>query len=861
MPKPRILAALFLLVLLLAWLANSLLTPPDPRRALPDTIAAATHFKSPLKAMAMLDKDLPEPWRSLWRNSLGKYVTDDLKTLVQLSGSASVITQALLNESLYVGYTLQPSDSLYGLYLLRLSEDIRLDDCLKNNALQPAVFPYSFRGQTLYKLRIPGKGNLVLASQGKLLLCSRQTSLIEDALAQMENGGGWWSTTPAFGQLETHGMWQTVFKPSAVDWAAPEFWKETPKLIADHIQWLGVAWENTRPPVCLVGASGGFLSLARWTHEKHHNLNALQTVIPADLAVGVSMSVSRWSSFFSAAGRDDDEDFQDFIKPWLGSEYFWGITAPRSDKLLSEQLLLVQPSDSAKMLEKMNELAEKTGLVKHYEHQTFEIMQYAQGNWLTPLAGSPLMAFRQPVVANVGGIVVMAPTPAAMETLIDQYVVSQTLSSNTDFLQLMQREGSDAGFATALINMQHLPALLQATLGVSRQKWMDDAVATGLLSVRALEHQSGQFRLEINAQQVANTAQQSAADMLWQTPLNAECISRPVIIEMGNTKTVMVQDATFQLYCLDENGQIRWKRQLDGPLLSEVKGLDLMHDGEPWFVANTARSIWAISSEGVNFNQFPFKLPSPAASGMLIVDFDNSLKYNYFLGGKDGKVYGFDRYAVPLSGWNPVALTGENHVLNSPITHFQSGGKDYLGALTKGGFLHVFDRFGHLRFQPVLMSTEPLGALQVDRNPVNPRFAAMSQRGKGVVCNLQGKTFPLSLYGEQALLTQLSGDAKAEWVTVKSHQRVSVWSYPGGQLEVVANAPFQATVDTVFSLDAGKFGMLDRSRRKIFGFNAQCRSLSGFPLGGSTAFTTGVLQKQKAICTGLAASVCAYRMR
>ena len=182
----------------------------------------------------------------------------------------------------------------------------------------------------------------------------------------------------------------------------------------------------------------------------------------------------------------------------------------------------------------------------------------------------------------------------------------------------------------------------------------------------------------------------------WRYPLSARLRGKPVFISFSDNnpqKELIFQDVENNLIDLDGDGSERWKIRLKGPIMGEMKLIDYRKSGDFQLLFNTEEAIHLISRNGVEVKNFPLKLKSFATNEIAVVDYDGKKDYRYLIACKDRKVYNFDKYGKPVSGWqnNPSAERVEY-----PVRYFKSGSKDYLVYFDRSR-TYILDRQGKER--------------------------------------------------------------------------------------------------------------------------------------------------------------------
>jgi hypothetical protein len=546
------------------------------------------------------------------------------------------------------------------------------------------------------------------------------------------------------------------------------------------------------------------------------------------------------------------------------------VTEPFSAGLCDDRFVVLGVRDSAEALRSLRAYGRERGsLQAPDEYQTFEIFEFLSPSVLEPFAG-PGCSFQHPVCAMIGGYVVFADNRPGLELWIDKYIVNQTLTNRTDVLQLLGQRGG-RGLGWLYLNTAYLPALFKHLVPESVQSRPSaDLPALARLGLWGFDLQDGPGRQLRARPAVQPTAAAASAQtsILWKTPLAAGAITAPYVVGPPGENarvSVLIQDEQFQLYCLDAEGEVRWRRQLPSRLLSAVHGIDYLGNQSVGYLFNTAESIWLLDEAGNDLEGFPLQLQSEATNGVTVVDFDGNAQFSFFIACANGNVYGYDQFGRPLPGWNPQPGQGR---VDHPLLHFQRGGKDYLVALNRAGRLSAFGRTGERRFPAVAWGGKFPGPPQVDTGRLSPRIVAFDAGGVAHICNLSGQTFSVKIGAGRdgpalGVFAPLVGDARYEFAVLEN-DRIKALGYSGDGLKPVFNRTLPARQDTVFAAPGQRLGTLSRAKRQVLLLDGRGHTVAGFPLAGSTPFAlSDRLRKNREdiLLVGYGANLYAYVVR
>lgn len=837
--------------------------PKGPYHALPSQAAVVLEFNS-LSKVNLLKKSLTEAvWKEVIETSAFRNAWQDAATAERLFAHDAALQKAFALKKLLLGLTLSKPDSLHGLFVLDVQDDIPLPKLLAGNPLSKKYFPSVFHGHTLYTVHLGSQGQLVVAASGNLLLFSRFSYLVEDALTQLEASEAWWAERKQLPELGAGAPLRVFFRPSAMatqyENNMADGWSHVPKVLADNIEWLGIAW-NGRSVAATAETRGFLRNLGWWGKSTTGNMNS---VLPDNTALMAKACFDRPRLFFDQIKRAENGDFDRFVVPWAGGEAALVITEPFSPGMRDDQFVVLAAQDSALALQNLRDFARQRGALRIESYQTFEVFEFLNQSLLTPLVGES-RNFRNPCCVMIEKYVVFANSRSSLELWIDKYIVNQTLANDVDFLQLQQRNPDSTANAQVFFNSGYLPLLLKNLFDVRRESFDPSDVqafaGTGLAGFNLVA--GGGDRLDIRVAAQVKTENKSEASILWKTPLVSLAATQPFMLKNGEDAAIVIQDSRNELYRLNAGGTVVWRRQMAEPVLGSIHAIDFWGNGALFYVFNTAKRIWLLDDEGRDVQGFPLDLQSPATNGVTVVDFDQNLKYNYFIACANGNIYGYDQFGRPLPGWNPQG--GAGRVIH-PVLHFQNGNKDYLAVLNQTGKLSVYGRNGAERFPAVQFAGKDFGPPQADGSSKAPRIVCANGAGTVFVCKLDGSVFNMSP-GKGAgpgllAFTPMSGDARCDYVVSKG-KTLTAAAYEGNALRTLYQKQLPAVPDTLFAVGTSKVGALNRSKRQILLLDANGLH-PDFPLAGTTPFVVCEFSSKQGpvLVVGDGSSVYAYKIR
>ena len=839
-------------------------------QALPEQIAIVLEFNGLAKGLQLIAQSPGPAWKQFSKTTLFRALLPDVQAAERIFRHDAGWKTAFAGQRLVAAFSLIQADSLHALLILENNVGFDLPRLLATSPEVKKFFPSVFHDQQIYTVYLADGKRMVVAQSGSSLIFSRFSYLVEDALAQLETGGSWWTRRKYARQLSADAPLKIQLHPAvlASRYSAhlAKAWAPLPALLERNVTWLGIALDSTH--VAVLAEGSGFLNQLDALGQQDRG--AVFSILPDNTAFLAWAGFSNRRPFFRNITTEQTADFERFILPWAGQEAAYVITEPFSPAMQDDRFIVLGARDTALATERLREYGRQRGaLPQTSRYQAFEVFQFLSQSVLQPLVGDD-PGFRNPVAALVGSYVVFAGSRSALELWIDKFTVNQTLASNADFLQWQQKMPArshgllflNAAYGTALLKNLFLPGELPldgADLAIAGQ--------IGFFGLDLAPGPGNALALQVASQSQAGAVPTTA--ILWKTSLNAEAVTAPFVIPArtaGGETAILVQDADNQLYRLDAGGAVRWRRALADRMLGAVQGIDFQGNQGQCYLFNTATQLWLLDDEGQDVEGFPLQLQSPATNGVTAIDFDKSLRYHYFVACANGNLYGYDQFGLPLAGWNPQGGVG---LVTQPLLHCQRDDKDYLIVLNQKGQLFVYSRDGALRFPALQLAGRFAGPPQADVVSKSPRIIAMSTTGKAVGCNLAGAPFAAQIskgpqkISVKGVFAPLTGDARFEYAALQD-SAVRVVGYEGGALKGLFATSLPVGQDTLFEVAGQRLGTLHRSKRQVFLLDGRGQLHPDFPLAGTTPFVmTDVFRQagQQVLVVGNGASVYAYKVR
>lgn len=430
---------------------------------------------------------------------------------------------------------------------------------------------------------------------------------------------------------------------------------------------------------------------------------------------------------------------------------------------------------------------------------------------------------------------------AVLESTLNQFLTQQFLTQDETFLKSYAQLPSQH---RALVYARH--SVLQSFFA-NQLNWRAEQ---SLAQINNYFERPQQFFLSFGTNEMdvyalpIKQARYRPPSTLEPYPLEATIAASPTLFQWQETDYLLAEDVAHRLYLMEQNGQLKWVKELDGQLLAAPQ---LMTDGRLFFQTNYR--IYVCNLSGEYASGFPFSLQTATTTPACLIDFSRTGNYHYLVASEQGQVYGYDMLGKPLEGWSPKDSLG-GKVRN--VQHFQRDSKDYILTVVDSS-LQVFDRLGNLRFafkEPLLLNAK----VEVQASSDYPRIVAAEPSGNLWIINFEGAHFKLPFCTHRDFLFEdIWGDERKDYIAVRENE-IRVYAYEGTDFELRQTIPVENEV-TVFVRN-GRLATMQQATNELMWYTKKGERDPNFPLVGNVPFTF----KDQIIYTGNDREVIRYQV-
>ncbi len=711
----------------------------------------------------------------------------------------------------------------------------------------------TFRGHDNYQVVLPGSVYLAMTVYNDKLIVAPYSLLVEGIIEQWRDGKEKLPDNSAFKELiktSREGAGLSLFAQT----------KSIPLLLKTmmnrervvYIDFLSssAAWGGIKLALSdsLFSIEGIYLPEAagplakKMARQPSTRAHGFFTVLPDHTAFFSAFSAA---NFEGLASNEFKAVFDAYVGPWAGEEMGLVITEPLTNDIAENQFFVLSTGDVKKAEQLLASYSEQVGAFEAYDYQLFQIKRIFGGNFLEGMFGQPGGGMVNPYYVILDKYVVFANSRRSLELWIDKYIVGQVLYQTESFLKLQPRLDPFSGI-WIYVHPSNCQKLVEGWIKQEHKVFFDQQWAlfgqVGWISLQLKPRESG---FEMEGYALLGDQAESNTMIAWQAPLDHPAMTAPVLLQNNDEGgyQVAIQDSMMRFYLFDDKGSELWSKPLGSPVLSTVFQVDYYGDGQVQYFFNTTDAIHLIDSRGDPVGVYPISLKTKASNGALLVDFDKSDQFNYFIASANGNIYGFELDGTPLRGWNPRAV---GDTFRFPLQHFQKGAKDWMIGLSEKGQLWLLDRKGKPLLEPKALEGKFLSNAGFQHTGTFPRIVTTNTDGKAHVAALDGRGFNLFFeVGQnqdvQFVFTDITGDERSDYIVLSKQELAAYYYDAGNAIQNRFTYPFNAPQDELFAVpltgvQKDYIGTVDRSKKQIHLFDGNGRLVNLFPLAGTTPF-------------------------
>jgi len=286
---------------------------------------------------------------------------------------------------------------------------------------------------------------------------------------------------------------------------------------------------------------------------------------------------------------------------------------------------------------------------------------------------------------------------ALLKNIINDYKSEKQLAYSKDYNNCMEQLNNNANFSIYIQSpaaLQLASNYLQTTISSFINQY-----STGLYPFRSfgLQFDASNDICYSNAYLHFDQSEADQTRAIWTKQLDAPILSKISLVKNHYNQKweIAVQDENYNLYLISTEGEILWKRKLDGAIIEGIQQIDLYKNRKLQLLFNTQNKIYLIDRKGRDVGSYPILLKKETQLPLALFDYQKNREYRILLScGKNH--YLFNKRGEIIDGWK-LKKTKSNVV--HPAQHFVVAGNDYILLPEENGTLNILNRRGENRIK------------------------------------------------------------------------------------------------------------------------------------------------------------------
>jgi hypothetical protein len=438
--------------------------------------------------------------------------------------------------------------------------------------------------------------------------------------------------------------------------------------------------------------------------------------------------------------------------------------------------------------------------------------------------------------------IIFSENETTLEDVISNYTNQNNLAQNQGY-QSIQKTLSDEASYLQTFDSNRLAKILNNHLGANVTAESLETFQNSTVQV-VKDDNTIHFNGLIQKQKPASNVQKVTEAFSFK--VDAQIIGDIQFVKNHQTrqKDILVQDVENQLYLISNEGVVRWKKRISGPILGAVKQVDLFKNGRLQMAFATKNRLYILDRLGRDVGRFPLTFKDKVSKPLAVFDYDKTRNYR-FLVTQGANLLMYDGKGKRVKGFEYNA----GYKINNTPKHVRHRGRDYI-VFSEGQNLKILDRRGKMRIDV----KETLNFSDQNLYFYKNQFSTIDNNGDFVQVDTKGR---LSL--------QSLGFDPGTQITASSKTLVAQWS---NILQIKAQ---KATLDygnfsppKLFYLnDKIYISITDLQSNKVWFYDSDGKVLPGFPVYGASSIDLANVDGDAAlefICQSSAESFIMYQL-
>ncbi len=547
-------------------------------------------------------------------------------------------------------------------------------------------------------------------------------------------------------------------------------------------------------------------------------------------------------------------DLGDKFISLIGKEAMLGMLEPTNSDFNKELFAVINFTDKTQAETLLNAYGlaiEKRGerdSISAFQYNGFLIDHLQLGNFLKLYYGEIFENIQSPFYTIINNNFVFANDVNALKIIVDNYISGNTLDKDETFINHINHSASTANidFFFSPNKCITLPSNFVTDEFFSiLNRYQYEFKKFEYVSLQFANTNNKAFYTHLNLK--FNPSFKENTRMLWAVKLDTTFDIPPVVVFNSLTKQncILVQDVKNTLYYISNAGNILWRSQLSGKIMSDVKQIDAQKNGKIYYLFNTDKQACLIDETGNNLFGYPVKFPGKATAALSLFDIYNDSTYQFFVPLENNKVIAYTIKGKPLQNWNPKTVDDK---IVTPISVIKIAAKPYILAIgLKGSFLMYSLKGERMKteIEQSILGNIPLYTYSIDS--VSAFVSITDTNGVMNIYSIDSSlkftpnnSYKLSIKPEYLFTNYIN---KQWFVLAGNKNEFKIFDQPNHQTitQIISDSNFIKPFINTNSSGNLMIGYVNKNANQLNWFNVSGAQYPSFPMEGNSVFGVGNL--------------------
>jgi hypothetical protein len=460
---------------------------------------------------------------------------------------------------------------------------------------------------------------------------------------------------------------------------------------------------------------------------------------------------------------------KDYLLPWIGNEICLSRSVNDRDGLKEDTYAVLRTKDNDLADSLLMSLGAMTGKKKDpEEYKTRMIRSLGLPGLVPGVFGRPFRDVNSGYYTRIDDYVIFSGSTLSLKYFIDHFAYDKILSRDREYISLSDNLSDNANvyyYFNTRLTLSKFKSVFSDELNEQIEPAIDSLKKFESFTLQ-FTNREGIFYTKLCVKY--NPVTESSGPLRWQVNLDTLLLDKPQFVPAGSRKEqfILAFDILNHLYQIDSTGKIRWKLQIPGKPMGQVKVVYPGHQDSACYLFNTDMLICLVDESGKFIPGYPLQLSNKATGEIVVHDPGKKKNYRIYLALTDNKIHGMELNGTTVRGWmNPVFAEGTKQ----PVQLIENGKKEMIMIRGKNGHLLITDRKGKALLRPLKsLVISQVNRFYSNRTNTKGRFLTTDPSGKIIYLkdNWSVSEATLNLFSPSHLFfyEDINDDGKPEFI-------------------------------------------------------------------------------------------------